>query len=113
MLHPAADKPCKPPKGAPPAIAMKAMSLKADPEGDKSSRMKDRGDNLSKVGGIPGWIQDPIKVPSRTYVMQFEDYEIGKLSKDHGGLFGDGNGYVFLKKGLPAKDPGVFFVQFS
>jgi hypothetical protein len=113
ILHKASDKPCKAPKGAPEALPMKEMTLKFDPDGDKSSRMKDRGDNVSKVEGIPGWIQDSIKVPGHAFVMQFEDYEIGKMSKDHGGLFGDGNGYLFLKKGLPAKDPGVFFVQFS
>ena len=77
-----------------------------------------QGLDVSKFGGIPGWLQDDIFLgPKFGYLLQLSELDIRKVSPDHAGLFRDGLGYLFLnrnsRKLTPPAEAGHFFIQFS
>jgi hypothetical protein len=113
LLHKCATQPCNPPANVPDLIPMRQMTL-GNPAGEEEDpAMPDRGLIIPKIGGIPGWAQDPIVIPDHTYVMQLDDYSIGKLSSAHKGIFEHDLGFLFLKSSFEPGEAGAFFIQYT
>jgi hypothetical protein len=76
------------------------------------------GLDVSKFGGIPGWLQDDISLgPKFSYLLQVSEYDIRLLSPEHEGLFRGGLGYLYLNRNIrkltETYEAGHFFVQFT
>jgi hypothetical protein len=76
------------------------------------------GLDVSKFGGIPGWLQDDISLgPKYGYLLQVNEYDIRRISSRHEGVFRGGMGYLYLnrnaKKLTPPCEAGYFFIQFT
>ncbi|MFP5261310.1 MAG: DUF1963 domain-containing protein [Blastocatellia bacterium] len=113
LLHKCAEAVCSQPAGAIVPITMKQMTLDPQAQEEKDPRMPDRGKIISKVGGIPGWAQDPIAIPGYTYVLQLHDQSIEEISPKHGGIFESDLGFLFLKDSFEPGEAGCFFIQFT
>jgi hypothetical protein len=77
-----------------------------------------RGLDVSKFGGIPGWLQDDISLgPKFGYLLQISEFDIRTVSPEHEGIFRDGMGYLLLnrnsRKLTPPCETGHFFIQFT
>lgn len=96
-----------------PVTPMLEIKLKAPAEEDRDPAMPDRGTTVSKLGGVPGWAQDEINIPGHKYVLQFEELELAKACPAWAGVFGGGNGFLFIKELKGNIESGIFFVQFT
>lgn len=114
ISHKKSTRPCAAASGVSPLTEM-AISISSVKTEEVDSDMPDRGTVFSKVGGIPGWAQDPIRIPKQTYVLQLSESDFWPYSRAHAGILGGGTGFLFLKntqkRGLG--EIGSFFIQFS
>ncbi|WP_201174149.1 hypothetical protein [Pseudomonas sp. S31] len=76
--------------------------LKAMPIGAQETDEQDSSANgISKIGGIPCWIQDD-ESNGLFYFMQIDEYDLDTLFPDHRGLFAGGMGYLLLAPNISA-----------
>ena len=114
LLYEVGSSPCEAPANAPEPIPMMKMELRYHPEEDANPYMSDRGSLGSKLGGRPGWGQDPIDIPGYRYVLQMAESPIRNISpKKHSAIFQGGIGFLFLREEINSEDPGLFFIQFT
>lgn len=113
LLHKCAKAVCAQPMGASVPITMKHMTLDPQAEEEIDQTMPDRGTIISKIGGMPGWAQDPIAIPGYTYVLQLHDQSIEEISPKHRGIFESDLGFLFLKDSFEPGEAGCFFIQFT
>ncbi|HAL66247.1 hypothetical protein ACSFEV_17370 [Pseudomonas fulva] len=119
ILHELASHPLEP--STPPLLLERAFidfEEMTDEEHDEEHEDEDSGIGLSKPSGRPCWLQDPIYEPPRyMFMMQLVDADVAQASPPHGGLFGEGNGYLFVdmqaRRGKEGDDAGFFFIQFT
>lgn len=72
------------------------LPLKKSPIGAEKTNEQDSSTNgISKVGGVPCWIQDD-ESNGLIYFMQIDEYDLDALFPDHRGLFAGGMGYLLL-----------------
>jgi len=113
ILHKRSRTPCDPPNNAPKPLAMLRMKLNSPADEESDPSMPDRGTIFSKVGGIPGWAQDPIDLPGYTYVLQISEHDIWRINPGHAGLLANDTGFLFLRSLHEFGESGAFFIQFS
>jgi hypothetical protein len=119
ILHELASQPLEP--ANPPLLLERAFidfEEMTDEEHDEEHQDEDSGIGLSKPSGRPCWLQDPIYEPTRyMFMMQLIDADVAEASPQHAGLFGEGNGYLFVdmqaRRGKQGDDAGFFFIQFA
>ena len=119
ILHELAEKPLFPDDH--PLLLQSAFidfEEMTDEELEDEHADEDRGIDLSKPSGRPGWLQDAIYPPARyTFLMQLADGDVAEASPQHEGLLAEGIGYVFLDRqavrGKEGDEAGYFFIQFT
>jgi hypothetical protein len=92
---------------------MQKLELEAVPDGDAKAIAdgKHAGDMASKVGGLAGWAQDPIKLDGMKYVLQLSERLFGKGRHAHGRIFGGDCGFLLLNENLAPGKAGVWIIQ--
>lgn len=113
ILHKRSLIPCIPPLSAPTILTELGLELGPVEFEEVDKDMPDRGTIFSKLGGIPGWAQDPISIPGYKYVLQISELDFWQKSPIHAGLLGGDIGFLFLKQPDSLGEVGVFFIQFS
>lgn len=113
LLHPTANVPCQAPEGAPPEIPMKQMTLEAVADGDDQSREEGNhaGDVENKVGGMPGWAQEAIKLEGLRYVLQLNEGFLPKGKNPHAGIFDHETAFLMLSEKLTPGKAGILILQ--
>lgn len=113
LLHKTAAAPCPAPGGCPALIPMQKLELEAVPDGDDDAKAKGShaGDMASKVGGMAGWAQDPIKLDGMKYVLQLSERLFGKGRHAHGRIFGGDCGFLLLNEKLAPGKAGIWIIQ--
>ncbi|MBO0933298.1 hypothetical protein [Fibrella aquatilis] len=120
VLHQAGNAPTPPPSAdyVPlPLCQVKRSDFSAAEMADEVAE-PGRGLDVSKFGGIPGWLQDDIFFqPRYDYALQLSEYDIRRLSPAHEGIFRGGMGYLYIdnnaKKLSTPAEGGYFFIQFT
>lgn len=87
-------------------------------EFDADTRGLTKGSELSKSGGQPGWLQDMVFIgPQYFFELQLNEFDLRKKAGAYDDIFNDGIGFLFLnhniKKFVPPKQAGVFFIQYT
>ncbi|MGN8249309.1 hypothetical protein [Pseudomonas sp. SMV7] len=117
ILHDLAPEPIVP-DNAPLLLTQAFINFEAmsEDEWDEEIGGEYGGIALSKAGGSPSWLQDPVYEPNRyMFHLQLLDADIAALNPEHEGAFADGIGYVFIdlqaRRGKEGDEAGFFFIQ--
>lgn len=89
--------------------------LKKSPIGAEETNEPDSSANgVSKVGGIPCWIQDD-ESNGLVFFMQIDEYDLDALFPDHRGLFAGGMSYLLLSPNISESgtEAGLLKIQTS